>query len=42
MVENLWAFLGWDDQAVSPTAVAMLEVWGRIRGTPYPGNPTTR
>lgn len=41
MVENLWAFLGWDDHAVSPTVVAMLEVWGRIRGTPHPGSPTT-
>jgi hypothetical protein len=37
MVEHIWAFLGWQEAGISPAVVAMLQVWGRIRGTEYPG-----
>lgn len=41
MVEHLVAFLGWEEAGISPTVVAMLQVWGRIRGTEYPGPAST-
>jgi hypothetical protein len=37
LVEHLRWYLGWDTEALDPDVIAMLHVWGRLAGVPYPG-----
>ena len=37
VVEYLLPYLGWDLERLKPAVVGMLETWGRVRGTAYPG-----
>ncbi len=37
LVEHLRWFFGWDTEALDPAVIAILRIWGRIAGVPYPG-----
>jgi hypothetical protein len=37
LVEHLRWYLGWDTEDLDPDVIAMLHVWGRLAGVPYPG-----
>ena len=37
IIERMIPYFGWDMDLISPVVIRMLDTWGRVAGTPYPG-----